>query len=128
MIVIVSLLLILVVLAQSSKGGVGSTFGGGASQVVGVKRTTDFLEKLTWGLAIVLMLLTVSTKFMINDPLQESGITSPNIERARQQTVLPPSIGTDEVPPVNQNMENPGQILEEVLEEMQNSTEEEDDN
>ena len=116
-IVIVSLLLILVVLAQSSKGGVGSTFGGGASQVVGVKRTTDFLEKLTWGLAIVLMVLTVSTKLMISDPLEESGIQSPNIQRAQEQTVLP-SLESGETPPVNENMENIQQMQNETMEEL----------
>jgi preprotein translocase subunit SecG len=124
-IVIVSLLLILVVLAQSSKGGVGSTFGGGASQVVGVKRTTDFLEKLTWGLVIVLMVLTVSTKLMISDPLEDSGIQSPNIQRAQEQTVLP-SLESGEVPPVNENTENLDQLRNETLEELGNTGSEEE--
>ncbi len=126
-IVIVSLLLILVVLAQSSKGGVGSTFGGGASQVVGVKRTTDFLEKLTWGLAIVLMVLTVSTKLMISDPLEESGIQSPNIQRAQEQTILP-SLESGETPPVNDNLENIEQLRNETIEELNNTGSEEEMN
>jgi preprotein translocase subunit SecG len=104
LIVIVSLLLILVVLAQNSKGGVGSQFGGSASQVMGVKKTSDFLEKLTWGLAISLMLLTVSTKFMISDSLKDAGIESPNIERAREQGVLPSFEGQDQ-PPSFEEME-----------------------
>jgi preprotein translocase subunit SecG len=119
LIVIVSLLLILVVLAQSSKGGVGSEFGGGASQVIGVKKTTDFLEKLTWGLAITLMILTVSTKFMISDPLQDAGLNSPNIERARQQTTLPSlDGGPGSIPSTNeQNMQDIQQMVQEALEE-----------
>lgn len=109
LIVIVSLLLILVVLAQNSKGGVGSQFGGSASQVMGVKKTSDFLEKLTWGLAISLMLLTVSTKFMITDSLKDAGINSPNIERAREQGTLPTFENQEQTPPI----EN----LEELMEE-----------
>ena len=64
LIVIASLLLILVVLAQNSKGGgLSSQFGGGGatSQVMGVKRTGDLLEKLTWGLAIAIFILSLST-------------------------------------------------------------------
>ena len=55
-ILFVAVLLILVILAQNSKGGgLSNQFGGaGASQVMGVKKTGDFLEKLTWGCAIAL--------------------------------------------------------------------------
>lgn len=63
LIIIVAVLLTLVVLAQSSKGGVGSSFGGsGASQMIGVKKTGDLLEKLTWGFitAIIVLSLTVN--------------------------------------------------------------------
>ncbi|HAS46348.1 MAG TPA: preprotein translocase subunit SecG, partial [Microscillaceae bacterium] len=57
-------LLVLVVLAQNSKGGgLNSTFGGGGSnQMIGVKKTTDLLERITWGLAIALFVLTLATK------------------------------------------------------------------
>ena len=56
--------LVLVVLAQNSKGGgLNSTFGGGGSnQMIGVKKTTDLLERITWGLAIALFVLTLATK------------------------------------------------------------------
>lgn len=88
-IVIVCLLLVLVILAQKSKGGgLSSQFGGsGTSQLIGVKKTGDLLEKVTWGLAIGLMALTLSTNFVINT--SPSGPSSPNIERAREQMTLP---------------------------------------
>jgi preprotein translocase subunit SecG len=49
LITITAILLVLVVLAQNSKGGgLSSQFGGsGSSQLMGVKRTTDLLEKIT---------------------------------------------------------------------------------
>ncbi len=88
-IVIVCLLLVLVILAQKSKGGgLSSQFGGsGTSQLIGVKKTGDLLEKVTWGLAITLMALTLSTNFIIDT--SPAGPTSPNIERAREQMMLP---------------------------------------
>ncbi len=90
LITITAILLVLVVLAQNSKGGgLTSQFGGsGASQLMGVKRTTDLLEKITWGLAIVLVILTLSTKLIIREPNQQ-GITSPNIEKAQEKTNVP---------------------------------------
>lgn len=55
------LLLMLVVLIQNPKGGgVDSTFGGGAAnQMFGAAKSTDLIEKITWGLAISLFLLCI---------------------------------------------------------------------
>jgi preprotein translocase subunit SecG len=66
--IFVCVLLVLVVLAQNSKGGgLSSQFGGGGtSQLMGVKRTGDLLEKLTWGLAIALMVLSLSSHAMLD--------------------------------------------------------------
>ncbi|HRH10325.1 MAG TPA: preprotein translocase subunit SecG [Bacteroidia bacterium] len=59
LIIIVSLLLILVVLVQNSKGGGIQSQYGAATQIMGVKRGTEFIEKATWGLAIVLIALCI---------------------------------------------------------------------
>lgn len=95
LIVLVSLLLMLVILAQNSKGGgLSSQFGGsGASQLMGVKRTGDLLEKITWGLAITLIALTLSTSFFIDN--NGSGVVSPNVQRAQEQNVVPGFGGTE---------------------------------
>ena len=65
-ILFVAILLILVILAQNSKGGgLSSQFGGsGASRMIGVKKTTDLLEKLTWGLAITMLVLTLGVNII----------------------------------------------------------------
>jgi preprotein translocase subunit SecG len=62
-ILFVCFLLAIVVLAQNPKGGgLSSQFGsGGAANLMGVKRTGDLLEKLTWGFAIGLIVLTLAT-------------------------------------------------------------------
>ncbi len=90
LIIIASLLLVLVVLAQNSKGGgLSSQFGGSTSQIMGVKRTGDILEKLTWGLAIGILVLSLSTNFFVHNQSDNAGLTSPNIERAQEQNVVP---------------------------------------
>jgi preprotein translocase subunit SecG len=93
LIIICALLLILVVLAQNSKGGgLSSQFGGGGtSQVMGVKRTGDLLEKMTWGLAIALIVLSLSTHMFLQENIETPGLNSSTLERAEEQTILPPS-------------------------------------
>ena len=67
LIIITSILLVLVVLVQNPKGGgLSSSFGGGAgNQIMGAKKTTDFLEKATWTLAIALISLSLLSNFAI---------------------------------------------------------------
>ena len=66
-IIITSILLVLIVLIQNpTGGGLSSTFGGGSgNQIMGAKKTTDFLEKSTWTLAIVLISLSLLSNFAI---------------------------------------------------------------
>ena len=84
--IIIAILLILIVLVQNSKGGgLSSQFGGsGANQVIGVKKTTDLLEKVTWTLVIVLFVLSLSSNFLI-DSGSDTLPDNPNIDRALQQ-------------------------------------------
>ncbi|MGM0581815.1 MAG: preprotein translocase subunit SecG [Bacteroidota bacterium] len=98
LIILVAILLVLVVLAQNSKGGgLSSQFGGsGASQVVGVKRTGDILEKITWVLAISLVVLSLASSFVIKTSTVDTGFTSPNIEKAQDETILPDMEGGGE--------------------------------
>jgi len=61
-------LLMFIVLIQNPKGGgVDSTFGGGAAnQMFGASKSTDFVEKITWGLAASLFLLCIITAIIVN--------------------------------------------------------------
>ena len=65
-IVFFAVLLVLIILAQNSKGGgLTSQFGGsGASNIIGVKKTGDLLEKLTWGFIITIIVLSLATNFV----------------------------------------------------------------
>ena len=57
--ILVCILLVLVILVQNSKGGGIQSQFGAATQIMGVKRGTEFIEKATWGLAIALILFSV---------------------------------------------------------------------
>lgn len=61
--VIVAILLIGIVLIQKSKGGGLSSQFGGAGAVMGVRQTNSFLEKATWTLAGLIVLLSVLSAF-----------------------------------------------------------------
>ena len=63
LVIIASLLLTLVVLLQNSKGGgLASNFTAG-NQTFGVRKTTDILEKITWGLVAFIFLFSVFSTF-----------------------------------------------------------------
>jgi preprotein translocase subunit SecG len=83
LIIFFAVLLVLVILAQNSKGGgLTSQFGGSsASNIIGVKKTGDLLEKLTWGFIIAIMVLSLSTNFIKGD----STPTNEILERAGEQ-------------------------------------------
>ena len=107
LILIVSILLVLVILAQNPKGGLSSQFGGsGTSNLIGVKKTGDLLENITWTLGIGLIMLTLSMNFL-TDNLSEQYV-SPNIERAQEQLILP-EIGNEErdAPPTENTDSDP---------------------
>lgn len=91
LIIVSAVLLVLVVLAQNSKGGgLSSQFSGSGNQVMGVKRTTDLLEKLTWGFAIAIIVFSMTTTIVLKNMVDDSGgFSSPNIQKAQEQTVLP---------------------------------------
>ncbi len=64
LIIVVCILLILVVLVQNSKGGGLASSFASSNQVMGVRKTADFLEKATWTLAAALVVLSIiSTSF-----------------------------------------------------------------
>ena len=90
LILVISVLLVIIILAQNSKGGgLSSQFGGSStSQIMGVKRTGDLLEKITWGFAIAIMVLSLGANKIIDTNQGEQGAVSPNIEAAQQKQAI----------------------------------------
>ncbi len=60
LIVILAVLLVLLVLVQNSKGGGLTSNFASTNQIMGVRKTTDFLEKTTWGLIAAIVVLSIA--------------------------------------------------------------------
>lgn len=67
LVIIVAILLIGVVLIQKSKGGGLSSSFAGSNQIMGVRRTNDFIEKATWILASIICVLSITSAFISDD-------------------------------------------------------------
>ncbi len=79
LVLIVCVLLGLIVLIQNPKGGgLSSTFGGQGNQMLGVRKTADFLEKGTWILASALLFLSLISAYII--PRNNSNAGGPTTE------------------------------------------------
>ena len=86
LIFIVCVLLILVVLVQNSKGGgLAANFTG--SQVMGVRKTADFLEKASWTLAGIMMFFCIVTNLMI--PRQQDAVKKSALQDEIKNAVNP---------------------------------------
>ena len=67
LILIASIPLILIVLIQNSKGGGLASGFSSSNQIMGVRKTTDFLEKATWSLAGAVVVLSIIITAFIPD-------------------------------------------------------------
>lgn len=81
LIVLAAIVLILVVLVQKSKGGGLSSNFASSNAIMGVHKTTDIVEKITWGLAGFIMILSIvvvmmtpakNTNGVVNVPQQKT--------------------------------------------------------
>lgn len=66
-IIIASILLIGVVLIQKSKGGGLSSSLSSQNQIMGVQKTTDFIEKATWVLVSIVVVFSVLSAAFVNE-------------------------------------------------------------
>ncbi len=91
LIFIVCIFLVLIVLVQNSKGGGLASNFQSSGQVMGVRKTTDFLEKATWGLAIALLVLSVMGSAFIQRDVQgaDQSKVQEQIETAVDPTQVP---------------------------------------
>jgi preprotein translocase subunit SecG len=101
-ILMVSALIILVVLVQNSKGGGLASNFSSSNQYMGVRKTADFLEKATWTLAVVLLVLSLASIFVIPKTGARQNDMSQIEERASEPMPVPtapaPGTGTEPQP------------------------------
>jgi preprotein translocase subunit SecG len=112
LIVIVCILLILVVLVQNSKGGGLASSFASSNQVMGVRKTADFLEKATWTLAISLLALSlISTAY--NNPTEgatnATGAQSVTRQKAEESGASAAPVATPNTPPAAAPAPSPAQ-------------------
>ena len=82
LIVIACVLLVGAVLIQKSKGGgLASDYSQG-NQYLGYRKTTDFIEKATWSLAVFICVISILASFTISKPTAKSSIAPVQAETA----------------------------------------------
>ncbi len=100
LILVASVLMILAVLVQSPKSGMAANFGA-SNQVMGVRQTSDFLEKFTWSMAIAIFAVSLLATIAMGNSMPGSSSKASKdaeaiIERQMEQT--PVAIPQAELP------------------------------
>ena len=91
LIAIASLLLIGVILIQKSKGGGLAANVNNYNQFMGVRKTTDFVEKATWTLAAFICAMSIITAFVSAPTIIEG---APQIKKLPTSETQAPNFGT----------------------------------
>lgn len=99
LIVLAAIFLILIVLVQNSKGGGLAAGFSSSNQIMGVRKTTDFLEKATWSLAGAIVVLSIvsaafitrniGAKSEIQDMVKKEVPAMPDLQQNQAAPVLP---------------------------------------
>lgn len=103
LIVIAAILMIGIVLIQESKGGGLSSNFSSSNQIMGVRKTTDFIEKATWGLAIAMVVFSIICAHVAPTAATDSSVienaatngsstnpnTLPNFGASQQKDITP---------------------------------------
>lgn len=98
LVILASILMCGIVLIQESKGGGLASSFSSSNQIMGVKKTTDFLEKATWTLAIAMVVLSVVSAGFVEKssnveeiielqvPTQQAPVQAPTAEAPATET------------------------------------------
>ncbi|MFR9503804.1 MAG: preprotein translocase subunit SecG [Rikenellaceae bacterium] len=107
LVLVASVLMILAVLVQSPKSGMAANFGA-SNQVMGVRQTTDFLEKFTWAMAIAILIISLMATIAMGNSMSTGGSKASKdaeavIEHQMQQT--PAAIPQADIPAATEAVE-----------------------
>ena len=90
LVLLASCLMIGIVLIQESKGGGLASGFSASNQIMGVRKTTDFLEKATWGLAAAMVILSiVSASFVTKTTATEAPISETSAPAQQETPAFP---------------------------------------
>ncbi len=100
LVILVSILMCGIVLIQESKGGGLASSFSSSNQIMGVKKTTDFLEKATWTLAITMVVLSIISAGFVNktsevdEIIDLPAVTLPTSDEAQSEAASAPVLPT----------------------------------
>ena len=102
LIVVLAILMCFIVLIQESKGGGLASSFSASNQIMGVRKTTDLVEKITWGLAAGMVVLSVLSVYFIPKMVtEESAMMKAATEQKAVNSNNLPGFGTSQ--PQQQN-------------------------
>lgn len=116
LIVLASILMCFIVLIQNSKGGGLASSFASSNQIMGVRKTTDFIEKMTWSLAAAMVVLSIAASYVLPKATVETSVIEQNA--LKEQTTNPlnapsgfaapelPATGTPAAPEAQQPSDN----------------------
>jgi preprotein translocase subunit SecG len=119
LIVIAAVLMIGIVLIQESKGGGLSSSFAGYNQVAGVRKTTDFIEKATWSLAVAMVIISVACAWVAPTSTADSSVMEgvenpvtnpqnlPGFGASQQQDAAPAAEGASQDAPAAETPAQP---------------------
>ena len=96
--VVASIILVLIVLVQNSKGGGLASSFSSSNQIMGVRKTTDFLEKATWTLVSVIVLCSVLAAGFAKNHTEAATSAIADEAQAAQETAAQPEAAPFEEP------------------------------
>ena len=106
LITLIGIVMTFLVLIQAGKGGglAGIAAGGATTQILGARQAPDVLEKATWVLATLFIVLCILTNFAIDDGQQQRSIIQQQSQQQGTQQPLAPlppdaTPGTQEAQP-----------------------------
>lgn len=118
LIIVACLILWAVVLIQNPKGGgLSSQFGGGVSNIIGAKKSVDFMERATWIMAISVLVLVLFTNFAIPTNSSNDPQASELQDQANETVVPAPAdnqaapLGGDQAAPSTDGQSSPEDLL-----------------
>ena len=100
LIVLAAILMIGIVLIQESKGGGLASNFSASNSIMGVRKTTDFVEKTTWGLAAAMVILSIFSAYTAPQRNDDQSVLEKNATET--QTTNPnttPGFGTGQQTP-----------------------------
>ena len=84
---IAAVLMCFIVLIQNSKGGGLASSFASSNQIMGVRKTTDFLEKTTWGLAAFMVVMSIASAYVLPTSHTSGDVI---LEQAQQEQATNP--------------------------------------